>query len=474
MIHRNSWRQIIVFTWIIIIVMLILALYVNRPVCRSDAHCISMAVFAAAVSEIILVSSFAFISARNRAKSIRELDEMARKITAGTLNARTLPRGGDEIGDLARVINQMTDTLRDQISELAEENQQLDIVLDNMADGVLIADDMGQIQFINSAAATMLNTNEKKALNRSFAAVARHHQLIDLWQTCHSERREAVAAVEIGRGLFLQAIATPYQENGRLGYLVILQDLTQVRFLQTVRRDFISNISHELRTPLAALRAVVETLQDGALEDQMVAHGFLDKAERELDTLTQMVEELLELSRIESGEVPLRLMPTNINDLIFDSLDRLGKQAERKEIEIDVQIADRLPFVSADAERMQRVVTNLLHNAIKFTPERGRIQVAAKLNDGARSQAEVVVSVRDTGVGIAADDLPRIFERFYKSDRARTRSRGGTGLGLAIARHLVEAHGGRIWAKSKEGKGSTFYFTLPVTQRPVNKPLTNP
>ena len=474
MIHRSSWRQIAVTILMIVIVMLILAIYVNRPVCRSDAYCISMAVTFAAVSEIVLISSFTLLISRNRAKSIRELEEMARKITAGAVNTRTLPNRGDEIGDLARVINQMTDSLRDQINVLAEENQQFDIVLDNMADGVLIADDMGQIQFINAAAAKMLYTSEKKALNRSFAAVARHHQLIDLWQTCHREGREAVSAIEIGRGLFLQAIVTPYHEDERLGYLVILQDLTQLRFLQTVRRDFISNISHELRTPLAAVRAVVETLQAGAIEDSTVVYEFLDRAERELDTLTQMVEELLELSRIESGEVPLRLTPTSISDLIIDSLDRLGPQAERKDIEIDVQITDRLPVISADAERMQRVMTNLLHNAIKFTPEGGSIQVAARLSDGARSQAEVIVSVRDSGVGIAADDLPRIFERFYKSDRARTRSRGGTGLGLAIARHLVEAHGGRIWAKSKEGKGSTFYFTLPVTQRPVNKSLTNP
>ena len=343
-----------------------------------------------------------------------------------------------------------------------------------MADGVLIANDMGRIQFINTAAAKMLVSSETQALGRSFAEVARHHQLIDLWQICRDEGRVAVAAVEIGRGLFLQAYVTPFQEEGKLGYLVILQDLTKVRFLQTVRRDFVSNISHELRTPLASLRAVVETLQDGALEEPTVAHRFLDRAERELDTLTQMVEELLELSRIESGEVPLRLEPTVVSELIFDALDRLRPQAERERIEVKVQIADDVPLVSADSERMRRVVANLLHNAIKFTPERGNIQIAARLNDGVKPDAEVIFSVRDNGTGIAVDDLPRIFERFYKSDRARTRGQGGTGLGLAIARHLVEAHGGRIWAKSKEGKGSTFFFTLPVSQRPVNKTLTNP
>ena len=474
MIHRNSRRQIIIYALVIAVVMLGLGSYLVRPACQNNGSCISLGVLGAAILEIVLITSFSFVNARRRSNSIREMSEMANQISEGDVNVRVLPHSRDEIGELARVINQITDSLRDRIGDLAEENRQLDIVLDNMADGVLIANDMGRIQFINTAAAKMLVSSETQALGRSFAEVARHHQLIDLWQICRDEGRVAVAAVEIGRGLFLQAYVTPFQEEGKLGYLVILQDLTKVRFLQTVRRDFVSNISHELRTPLASLRAVVETLQDGALEEPTVAHRFLDRAERELDTLTQMVEELLELSRIESGEVPLRLEPTVVSELIFDALDRLRPQAERERIEVKVQIADDVPLVSADSERMRRVVANLLHNAIKFTPERGNIQIAARLNDGVKPDAEVIFSVRDNGTGIAVDDLPLIFERFYKSDRARTRGQGGTGLGLAIARHLVEAHGGRIWAKSKEGKGSTFFFTLPVSQRPVNKTLTNP
>ncbi|UCC51376.1 MAG: HAMP domain-containing protein [Anaerolineaceae bacterium] len=470
MIHRNSRRQIIIYALVIAVVMLGLVFYLVRPVCQNNGSCISLGVLGAAILEIVLITSFSFVNARRRSNSIREMSEMAYQISEGDVNVRVLPHSRDEIGELARVINQITDSLRDRIGDLAEENRQLDIVLDNMADGVLIANDMGRIQFINTAAAKMLVSSETQALGRSFAEVARHHQLIDLWQICRDEGREAVAAVEIGRGLFLQAYVTPFQEEGKLGYLVILQDLTQVRFLQTVRRDFVSNISHELRTPLASLQAVVETLQDGALEDPMVTRRFLDRAERELDTLTQMVEELLELSRIESGEVPLRLEPTNVGELIFDSLDRLRSQAEREHIEIKVQIADNIPLVSADSERMRRVVANLLHNAIKFTPERGKILIAARLNDDVKQHAEVIFSVRDNGTGIPADDLPRVFERFYKSDRARTRGQGGTGLGLAIARHLVEAHGGRIWAKSKEGKGSTFFFTLPVSHGLLTKP----
>jgi two-component system phosphate regulon sensor histidine kinase PhoR len=276
------------------------------------------------------------------------------------------------------------------------------------------------------------------------------------------ERREKVEAVEIGRDLFVQAVVTPFQDKGARGYLVILQDLTAVRRLQTIRRDFVSNISHELRTPLASLRAVVETLQDSALEDPPAAQRFLDRAGQEVDVLTQMVEELLELSRIESGQVPLRLAPTAVTDLVLNPLERLRSQAQRGDVELVLDLPPSLPQVLADAERVQQVITNLLHNAIKFTPSQGKITIRAD-GPSADQLEEVVISVRDTGIGISQEDVPRIFERFYKSDRARTRSRGGTGLGLAICRHIVQAHNGRIWVKSTEGKGSTFFFSLPVT-----------
>jgi len=175
----------------------------------------------------------------------------------------------------------------------------------------------------------------------------------------------------------------------------------------------------------------------------------------EVDTLTQMVEELLELSRIESGQAPLRLAPTSVAELVIPPVDRLRPQAERAGLEITVLLPPELPPVVADLDRARLVLTNLVHNAVKFTPPGGRITVAAE-----PAGDEVILSVQDTGVGIPADDLPRIFERFYKADRAR--SGGGTGLGLAIAKHIVQGHGGRIWAESAEGQGSTFHFTLPV------------
>ncbi len=371
-----------------------------------------------------------------------------------------LPQTRDELGELILSFNDMIDHLRAQHTTLLEENGQFNTILNYMADGVIITDRQGNVRLVNPASSKLLSLTEKSSLGRSFAEVVRHHQLIDLWQRCQDERREVTAAVEIGRELFLQAIVTPFDERSAQGYLVILQDLTTVRHLQMVRRDFVSNVSHELRTPLASLRVIIETLQDGAADDPATAVRFLDRAADEVDVLTQMVEELLELSRIESGQVPLRLQNTAVADLLFKPLDRLKPQAERASIELILDLPAALPKVLADPDRVHQIVTNLLHNAIKFTPEGGKITLQAYPEKG---EDAVVIAVHDTGVGIPKEDLGRIFERFYKSDRARTRSLGGTGLGLAISRHMVQLHNGRIWVTSKENKGSSFFFTLPTS-----------
>jgi two-component system phosphate regulon sensor histidine kinase PhoR len=419
---------------------------------------LQQAIITAAVIAAVAAIILAIMLAGRISRSVRRLIEVASRLAGGDLDARAHLTTADDLGDLGRAFNYMADELRDRVNDLADERRRIEAVLDNMADGVLITDDKGQVSLINPAAARLLHVAEGEAVGRSFAEVARQHDLIELWQRACGRREEEDTIIEIGlQDTFMRMIVSPLQTSGPDSCLVILQDLTRIRRLETVRRDFLSNISHELRTPLAALKALVETLQHGALDDPPAAQRFLYRADQEVDTLSQMVEELLELTRIESGQVPLRLAETAVKDVILPPVARLRPQSDRRNLTLILNLPDNLPPVLSDASRARQVVSNLLHNAIKFTPDGGVITIRAKLSS---EESFVIFSVRDTGYGIPASELTRIFERFYKADRAR--SGGGTGLGLAISRHLIEAHGGEIWAKSKEGKGSTFYFSLPV------------
>lgn len=408
---------------------------------------------------VVLAALLAVLVAERTARPVRQLTAAVERMVAGDLDVHLLPSTRDEIGALTRAFNQMAERLRETVNTLSEEHSRLAAVLEAMADGIVITDDDGRIQLINPAAAALLNTAADAAMGQPFATVARDYRLIELWQRCCAERLEQVEPVEIGQqGPFLQVIVTPLGVERSQACIVILQDLTRIRRLETIRRDFVGNISHELRTPLASLKALVETLRDGALEDPPTAQRFLERMEAEVDALTQMVQELLELSRIESGQVPLNLAPVNVQEIVHPVVERLHPQAERAGVHLAIELASDLPPALADVERARQIVANLVHNAIKFTPQGGHVVVKASVAEG----TSLLISVQDTGVGIAPEDLPRIFERFYKADRAR--SGGGTGLGLAIARHIVQAHGGRIWAESTPGRGSTFSFTLPLAQ----------
>ena len=403
---------------------------------------------------ILPAIAIAVFIAERTARPVRQLTQVAQRIAEGDLNARILLRKKDEVGQLARALDHMADQLRTQVTNLAEERGRLAAILERMADGVVMTDENGTVQMVNPAAARLLDVSQATATQLTFAQLVRNHRLIDVWQRCQLLDTEQVETIEDQRGLFLQAVITPFHEAQVRNYLIVLQDLTQIRRLETVRRDFISNLSHEIRTPLAAMKALVETLRGGALDERTTAEHFLQRLEGEVDLLTQMVQELLDLSRIESGRAPLLLRPVQLSEVILPVVERLQPQAERAGLILQLDLPDQPLTVLADMERVRQVVTNLVHNAIKFTPSGGSVTISA-----ATDRDEVVIAVRDTGVGIPANDLPRIFERFYKADRAR--SGGGTGLGLAIARHVVQAHGGRIWAESTEGKGSTFFFSLP-------------
>jgi len=357
-----------------------------------------------------------------------------------------------ELENLSSAIASVISTFNAQRSTLESERARLATVLEQITDGVLIADDHGLIKFANPAAGRLFQTS--KPINRSITEVIRNHQLVEAWRRCQQTRQLQSETVEVPtRHQYLQLVVIPDQHSS--GSLLLVQDLTRIRRLETVRRDFISNLSHELRTPLASLKALTETLQDGALDDPPAAHRFINQIQTETDALTQMVMELLELSRIESGRLSLDPQPVAAYDLLNSASQRMQLQAERAGLSLKVECADYLPNVNIDSSRLEQVLVNLIHNAVKFTKPGGEVVLEAVAANG-----EVRFAVRDTGIGIPAEDVSRIFERFYRVDKSRTGS--GTGLGLSIAKHIVEAHKGRIWAESTEGQGSTFYFAIPI------------
>jgi two-component system phosphate regulon sensor histidine kinase PhoR len=404
----------------------------------------------------ILAIALAWLSWRHFVlrRSLKRYASLLRFVANGEKNVSDLPEDLPALEDFSNTVKTTALALRVRTSVVDAERTRLAAVLDRMTDGVLIADSNGQIQFANPAIDSLFETNQ--AVGRRVVEVLRQHQLVEAWQRSRETGEAQEESVELpARRRFLQLVVLPDRETG--GSLLLVQDLTRVRRLETVRRDFISNLSHELRTPLASLKALTETLRDGALEDPKAAPRFLGRIETEVDALTQMATELLELSRIESGQVPLQRKAVPAAALLLSAAERMRAQVERAGLVLHIDTAQDMTEVSADPPRLEQVLVNLIHNAVKFTPPGGEVVLAAQTESGF-----VRFSVRDTGVGIPADDLERIFERFYKADRAR--SGGGTGLGLSISRHLVEAHGGRIWAESTEGQGSTFYFTIPVNQ----------
>lgn len=406
---------------------------------------------------VLLALALGYGIAEATTRPIRRLSRVVQQMAGGDLSVHALPHSVDEVGALTRDLNTMANRLRETISILERERSESAAILEHMADGIIITDAEARIRMINPSARRMLHLPAKGLVGRSFAHVVREHQLIGVLQDCLSERQEQVELVELAqRRLFLQVIATPLGSDAKpAACLVVLQDLGQIKRLETIRREFVSNISHELRTPLASLRALADTLREGALEDPPAALHFLDRMDVEVDTLTQMVRELQELSRIESGQVPMVLAPVGVVEVVAPVVERLRPQAERAGLALEIALPEELPPVLADAERLGQAITNIVHNAIKYTPEGGRIHVSA-WPEGER----VVIAVSDTGQGIAPEALPRIFERFYRADPSRAGR--GTGLGLAIAKHIVQAHGGEIWAESVEGQGSTFYVSVLV------------
>jgi two-component system phosphate regulon sensor histidine kinase PhoR len=407
---------------------------------------------------MVLVTSFSVSSVITG--PISSLTSKANLLASGDMNQKFLMgnQTSYEVHELALALNTMAETQIAQIRSMQAEQDKLGAILSQISDGVMIVNDAGLVVLINEACEPILGTPVMVGMQKPLIQVVRHHQYVDAWRECMESGEEQSIFLELPQSeKMIQCIVTPLSGDLEGSSMLLIRDLTMLRRLETVRRDFISNISHELRTPLAALKLLAETVADSAMDDPEMMQYFLQRMQVEVDSLTQMVSELLELARIESGKTPLQLQDCEVSDLLEGAMQRMQVLAKSNEVTMEIDIAENLPKVLADAIRLGQVLSNLVSNALKFTPEGGKVTLGAEIYK--QNPEMICIFVADTGVGIPNGMLERVFERFFKTDQSR--SKGGTGLGLSIAKHLVEAHGGKIWAESQEGYGSTFYLTIP-------------
>ena len=450
----QSLRSRMVISHMAAVSLAVLAAGITLPVLGISAPALIIAVAATALVGALASVAASFLMARSIAVPVLDVAEGARRITQGDLDHRAPTSSMSETRQLNDAFNQMAVALRDLVRGLDSERSLLSVVMETMADGVIVLDPDSRIRLINRAAQWLLDADIHSTYGRPLAEIVRDHELLELAANSAQTGQIQRAEIELlHQRRFLYAIAAPISTDPRRGVLLTLQDVTPLRLAQTTRREFVSNVSHELRTPLASVRAMVETLDGGAIHDTEVARDFLSRIESDVERMTAMVDELLELSILESGQMPIHLAPVELCDVAGKVIERFETRAGSRGVKLLSRIPYDLPYLMADAGKLDQILTNLVENALKFTPEGGHISLSAKT-----TREGVRIEVADTGIGIPREHLPHIFERFYKVDRSRRDV--GTGLGLAITRRLAEAHGADISVSSVEGEGSAFTFTL--------------
>jgi two-component system phosphate regulon sensor histidine kinase PhoR len=327
-------------------------------------------------------------------------------------------------------------------------------VLSSLTDGVIMTDSEENIMLVNPAAERLFNFKEEKVIGRPLIEAIQDYEVDNAVKKCLKTATEQTALLDSATGKFLRVIVAPITTGRATASLILLQDLTELRNLQTMRRELVGNISHELRTPIAGIKAMVETLKNNASNDKAARKDFLARIDGEVDRLAQIVSELTELSRIETGRADFRIAPMDLNQVIDEVVAQMKPLAKKQHVTITTDLDKDRHMIEADKEKIRQTIINLVHNAIKFNNSGGKIKISTSTDS-----KSAIVSIADTGIGISKEDLPHVFERFYKVDEAR--SKGGSGLGLAIAKHTIQAHGGNIRAQSEQGKGSIFTFSLP-------------
>lgn len=388
---------------------------------------------------------------------------ITRKIAAGDLEQRIEIDRDDELGVLARHLNEMVDRLRNNIREISSERNKIKAILASLTDAVVAVDQVGRVMFVNPAAEEMLKKREDEVVRKYLLEVIRNHEMDSLAKDILDKggTREAELRLFPTSSRVFKVHGAPITtEQGRIvGAVLSIRDITELRRLEQMRTEFVANVSHELRTPLTSIRGFVETLLEGALEDEKISRRFLTIINSEAQRLQQLIEDLLTLSRLEHQKPEKVVKGASLKKTLSRVLEVVGPLAQDKGVELKVEVPPDLPLLKFPENFLEQVLLNLLDNGIKYTQKGGSVTVAAR-----REGTKVRVEVRDTGIGIPEESLPRVFERFYRVDKARSRELGGTGLGLSIVKHMVESHGGTVGVHSRVGQGSVFYFILPVAE----------
>ncbi|MGV0168422.1 cell wall metabolism sensor histidine kinase WalK [Furfurilactobacillus sp. WILCCON 0119] len=431
-----------------------------------SVNSITLIYLSAALIAIVLGLIMSVVISRAITRPIDEMKRQTVQIAQGDYSGQVRVYGTDELGQLASAVNNLSVRVEEAQESTEAERRRLDSVLAHMSDGVISTDRRGNINIINSAAREFLDVDEEQAENASLLDVLNIRDRYTLRELLEDQDEMTLDFSHEGQDLILHASFSLVQrESGFISGLVcVLHDVTEQQKEEADRRQFVSNVSHELRTPLTSVRSYIDALVDGAWKDPAVAPNFLHVAQDETERMIRMVNDLLSLSRMDSGTTKLEMETVNLNELfnyILDRFDMMLKTDDnpQKQYHIERDFTDKDLWVEIDTDRFTQVVDNIMNNAIKYSPDGGTI--TCRLLE---THNQVIMSISDQGLGIPRKDISHIFDRFYRVDKARARAQGGTGLGLAISKEVIQMLNGRIWVDSTEGKGSTFYISLPFEQ----------
>lgn len=409
---------------------------------------------------LLITVILGFLIAKSITNPINDVTIKAAKMAKGDFDQIVEVKSDDEIGKLGEMFNYLTNKLKITLLEISGERSKLNAIINQMADGLIAVDIDGQIIHLNPRFKQMMNLNEENIRGKKYdEIIEKYNEKLTLTYLKDKNISSGNEVIKLYDGNTFKAnfVYLKNEDKEVKGLILVLQDITEHERLDNMRKEFVANVSHELKTPLTTVKSYTETLLDGAIEDREISMDFLNVINKESDRMARLVKDLLQLAHLDHKKLDFKFAKFNINNLIDDIVKKLDISFKEKKHKLELKLTEKDILINGDKDKIEQVIQNILSNAIKYTPESGIISITTKVEED-----YISIEIEDNGIGIPKEDLPRIFERFYRVDKARSRDAGGTGLGLSIAKHIVEEHGGNIYLDSEVGKGSIFKIKLTV------------